>query len=167
LSRPISVVMVTRIPCCSEVAAAELDQHRRLFLVSFVFSEEAPHFTFLGADPDQPGGRRGRDARLGHAERQTTDFVTACRARSITPHLAQNQNARRSAIDRRTTRHPGYAISQRIRKPIEAAFGWAKSVAGLHKLRYRGLPNLDWHFTLAMAAYDLVRLPKLLGQTVP
>ena len=70
--------------------------------------------------------------------------------------------------DRRpTTRHPGYAISQRIRKRVEEAFGWAKTVAGLRKVRHRGLPKIDWQFTLAMAAYDLVRLPKLLAWDVP
>jgi len=97
----------------------------------------------------------------------SSDFVTACRARTITAHIAQNQNGRRSAIDRRTTRHPGYAVSQRIRKRIEEVFGWAKTVAGLRKLRHRGLPKVDWQFTLAMAAYDLIRLPKLLAQPTP
>ena len=62
-----------------------------------------------------------------------------------------------------TTRHAGYDISLRIRKRIEEAFGWAKTVAGLRKARHRGLPKIDWQFTLAMAAYNLVRLPKLLG----
>jgi hypothetical protein len=76
--------------------------------------------------------------------------------------VAQNTNGRRSAIDGRTTRHPGYAISLRIRKRIEEAFGWAKTVAGLRKVRHRGLPRVDWQFTLAMAACNLVRLPKLL-----
>ena len=85
----------------------------------------------------------------------------------VTPHVAQNQNRRRSAIDRRTTRHPGYTISQRIRKRLEEAFGWAKTVAGLRKMRHRGLAKVDWQFTVAMAAYDLVRLTKLLAQTVP
>jgi hypothetical protein len=65
---------------------------------------------------------------------------------------------------RRTTRHPGYALSQRIRKRIEEAFGRAKTVAGLCKLRHRGLPKVHWQLTLAMAAYDLVRLPRLLAQ---
>jgi len=97
----------------------------------------------------------------------SSDFVTACRARRITPHPAQHQNGRRAAIDRRTTRHPGYAVSQRIRKRIEEVFGWAKTVAGLRKLRHRGLPKVDWQFTLAMAAYDLIRLPKMLAQTAP
>ena len=93
------------------------------------------------------------------------DFVMECRENAVTPHLAQNQSGRCSAIDGRTTRQPGYALSQRIRKRIEEAFGWAKTVAGMRKLRHRGLPKVDWQFTLAMAAYDLVRLPKLLTQT--
>jgi transposase len=96
----------------------------------------------------------------------TSDFVMELREQAVTPHLAQNQNGRRSAIDGRTTRHPGYAISQRIRKRIEEAFGWAKTVAGLRKMRHRGLPKVGWQFTLAMAAYNLVRLPKLLAEPV-
>src|SRR5215469_8149951 len=63
------------------------------------------------------------------------------REQTVTPHVAQNQSGWRSAIDGRTTRHPGYAISQRIRKRIEEAFGWAKTVAGLRKMRHRGLPK--------------------------
>jgi hypothetical protein len=70
---------------------------------------------------------------------------------------AQNQSGRRSEIDGRTIRYPGYAIFQRIRKRIEEAFGWAKTAAGLRKLRHRGLPKVSWLFTLAMAAYDLIR----------
>ncbi len=97
----------------------------------------------------------------------SADFVIELREARVTPHVAQNQNGRRSAIDRRTTRHPGFAISQRIRRRIEEAFGWAKTVAGLRKMRHRGLAKVDWQFTLAMAAYDLVRLPKLLAQTTP
>jgi len=97
----------------------------------------------------------------------SADFVMELREARVTPHVAQNQNRRRSAIDRRTTRHPGYTISQRIRKRLEEAFGWAKTVAGLRKMRHRGLAKVDWQFTVAMAAYDLVRLTKLLAQTVP
>jgi len=100
------------------------------------------------------GGDKGFD---------TQDFVAELREVNVTPHVAQNTNGRRSAIDGRTTRHPGYAISQRIRKRIEEAFGWAKTVAGLRKARHRGLPRIDWQFTLAMAAYNLIRLPKLLA----
>ena len=91
------------------------------------------------------------------------DFVDDLRESNVTPHAARNDTSRRSAIDGRTTRHPGYAVSLRIRKRIEEAFGWAKTVAGLRKARHRGLAKIDWQFTFAMAAYNLVRLPKLLG----
>jgi hypothetical protein len=70
---------------------------------------------------------------------------------------------RRSAIDGRTTRHPGYAASQRIRKRIEEVFGWTKSSAGHRKTRFRGLPRVRFAFTLAAAAYNLIRLPKLIA----
>jgi IS5 family transposase len=93
----------------------------------------------------------------------TRDFVAELREINVTPHVARNIRGRRSAIDGRTTRHPGYDISLRIRKRIEEAFGWAKTVAGLRKARHRGLLKIDWQFTFAMAAYNLVRLPKLLG----
>jgi transposase len=96
----------------------------------------------------------------------SADFVSELRDKTITPHVAQNTSGRRSAIDDRTARDPGYPISQRIRKRIEEAFGWAKTVAGLRKMRHRGLLKVDWQFTLAMAAYDLVRLPKLLAAAV-
>jgi transposase len=92
----------------------------------------------------------------------TGDFVAELREINVTPHVAQNTSGRRSAIDGRATRHPGYAVSLRIRKRIEEAFGWAKTVAGLRKARHRGLPKIGWQFTFAMAAYNLVRLPKLL-----
>jgi hypothetical protein len=71
--------------------------------------------------------------------------------------------AKGSAIDGRTTRHAGYKISQVIRKRIEEAFGWTKSAAGLRKTRHRGLARVGWQFVLAMAAYNLIRLPKLLA----
>jgi len=96
----------------------------------------------------------------------SADFVTALRDKAVTPHVAQHTNGRRSAIDEGIAGHPGYAISQRIRKRVEEAFGWAKTVAGLRKMRHRGLLKVDWQFTLAMAAYDLVRLPKLLAEHV-
>ena len=95
----------------------------------------------------------------------TADFVMECREHTVTPHVAQNHVAqntagRRSAIDRRTTRHAGYALSQRIRKRVEEAFGWARTVAGPRRMHHRGLPKVGWQFTLAMAADNLVRLPK-------
>ena len=106
---------------------------------------------------------RGRITLGGDKGFDTQDFVTELREINVTPHMAQNDNGRRSAIDGRTTRQPGYAVSLRIRKRIEEAFGWVKTVAGLRKARHRGLPKVDWQFTFAMAAYNLVRLPKLLA----
>jgi transposase len=112
----------------------------------------------------EPHADRPRKVTLGGDKGFAThDFVAELREINVTPHLAQNTSGRRSAIDGRTTRHPGYAVSQRIRKRIEEAFGWAKTVAGLRKARHRGLAKIDWQFTFAMAAYNLVRLPKLLG----
>jgi len=91
------------------------------------------------------------------------DFVEELRGMNVRPHVAQNTNGQRSAIDRRTTRHRGYEASQRIRKRIEEAFGWIKAVAGLHKTKLRGLVKVDWAFTFAGAAYNMVRAPKLMG----
>jgi IS4 transposase len=82
----------------------------------------------------------------------------------VTPHVAQNVSGRSSAIDGRTTRHGGYLVSQRIRKRIEEAFGWIKTVAGQQKTRFRGVGRVGFAFTFAAAAYNLVRLPKLLAQ---
>ena len=84
---------------------------------------------------------------------------------NVRPHAAQNTSGRRSAIDRRTTRHPGYATSQRVGKRIEEALGWINTVSGLGQTQLRGLAKVDWAFTFAAAAYDLVRLPKLIGAT--
>ena len=91
------------------------------------------------------------------------DFVADMRRLGVTPHVSQNTKGRRSAIDGRTTRHPGYAISQRKRKRIEEVFGWMKAAAGFRKTRHRGTARVGWMFTLNAAAYNLVRLPKLLG----
>ena len=102
------------------------------------------------------GGDKGYDA---------ADFVEELRIINVRPHVAQNMSGRRSAIDGRTTRHPGYAASQRIRKRIEEAFGWMKTVAGLRKTKLRSLPKVDWAFTFVAAAYNLVRAPKLIAVT--
>jgi len=93
----------------------------------------------------------------------TADFVAEMRRQGVTPHVAQNNKNRRSAIDGRTTRHPGYKVSQRIRKRIEEVFGWMKTVGGQRKTRLRGTARVGWMFTLGAAAYNLVRLPKLLA----
>ncbi len=93
------------------------------------------------------------------------DFVNELRSMNVTPHVAQNTSGRGSAIDGRTTRHLGYVVSQRIRKRIEEAFGWIKTVAGQRKTKFRGRDRVGWAFTFAAAAYNLVRLPKLLAET--
>ena len=93
----------------------------------------------------------------------TQDFVNEARAMNATPHVAQNDNGRRSAIDGRVTRHAGYAISQTIRKRIEEAFGWGKQVGRMRRTLFRGLPRVGLSFAFTAAAYNLVRLPKLLA----
>jgi transposase len=96
-------------------------------------------------------------------------FIAALRERNVTPHIAidghltKTGKRRKTAIDARTTRHPGYAASQIIRKRIEEAFGWIKTVAVLRKTRHRGVARVGWMFTLSAAAYNLVRIPKLLA----
>lgn len=91
----------------------------------------------------------------------SADFVADLRQAHVTPHVAQK--ARHSAIDRRTTRHPGYALSQKHRKTIEERFGWAKTVGGMAQTVYRGLDRVRARFTFTMAACNLARLPKLLA----
>lgn len=93
----------------------------------------------------------------------TRQTVAACRALGVTPHVAQNTSGRRSAIDGRTTRHAGYALSVKIRAWIETHFGWIKAAAGLRQVKQRGLERVEALFQLAMAASNLVRLPKLLA----
>lgn len=111
---------------------------------------DRPRAVTLGAD-------RGYDA---------ADFVNELRTLNVRPHVAQN-TTRRSAIDGRTTRHPAYGASQRVRKRIEEAFGWMKSVGGRPRPMLRGLPRVGFAFTFAAAAYNLVRLPKLLAGAAP
>lgn len=91
----------------------------------------------------------------------TKDFVAEVRGMNGTPHVAQNTAGRRSAIDGRTTRHSGYGISQRKRKRIGEVFGWLKTVALQRKSRFRGVARVGWMFTLAAAAYNLVRMRNL------
>jgi len=107
--------------------------------------EELPgrHRVTLGAD-------KGYDRK---------ELVQALRQHQVTPHLARKPS---SIIDQRTTRHPGYAISQQKRKRVEEIFGWLKTVGGLRKTRYRGLARVGWMFTFALAAYNLVRMRNLL-----
>jgi hypothetical protein len=111
---------------------------------------------------DPPPGRRvtvGADKAY-----DTAAFVAAAREMNVTPHVTQNINARRgSNIDERTTRHPGYLISLTIRKRIEEANGWIKSVAGMDRALFRGLPRMGGAFKFRTTAYNLTRMPGLLA----
>lgn len=91
----------------------------------------------------------------------TQGFVETLRGMTVTPHVAQNDSGRSSAIDGRTTRHPGYAVSQTIRKRIEECFGWAKTIGGMRKSRFIGREKLDFQFVLTFAAYNLIRMRSL------
>ena len=110
---------------------------------------ERPRAITLGAD-------KGYDA---------ADFVAELRELNVTPRVARK--TRRSALDGRTSRHRSYAASQLIRKRIEEVFGWIKTIAGLRKTKLRGRDKVDWAFTFAAAAYNLIRLPKLLAEEKP
>jgi transposase len=117
-------------------------------------------------------GRRRKRRRITLGADKAYDvaqFVADLRARGVTPHIAvdghvrKTGNPRATAIDRRTTRHAGYVVSQRCRKRIEEVFGWVKSSAGFAKVKLRGQVRVDAAFTMALAAYNLIRMPKLLG----
>lgn len=110
---------------------------------------DATHHITLGAD-------KGYD---------TAGFVAELRARGVTPHVAQNDTNRRSAVDERTTRHDGYELSQRKRKRVEEIFGWEKVIAGIRKVKVRGLARVGSIFTYALAAFNIVRMIKLIEGT--
>ena len=95
-----------------------------------------------------------------------TSFVSELRGLQVTPHVAQNTTRRSSNVDQRTTRHFGYAISQRARKRVEEVFGWMKTIGLLRKTRHRGRARVGWMFTFTAAAYNLVRMRKLRAATV-
>jgi transposase len=123
-------------------------------------AEREAAFCLLEEIPRRSGVTVGADK--GYDSR---DFVAALRSADVTPHIAQHNNRRRSAIDGRTTRHSGYAISQIKRKEVEHPFGWLKSVACLRQVKHRGTMLVDWVFTFGMAAYNLIRIRNL--TTVP
>ena len=130
---------------------------------------------FLVESADGQAERRGALAMLGAALQgdrritlagdkgyDTKDFIEDLRELNVTPHVAQNQNARRSsAIDGRTTRHAGYTVSQRIRKRVEEIFGWMKTVGGFRRTRYRGKERTQMNAHFVGAAYNLLRIAKL------
>jgi hypothetical protein len=135
---------------------------------------ENRHGLIVDALLSEASGTAERDAALTMLGRQratlgadkaydVADFVADLRTLKVTPLVAQNTSGRRSAIDGRTTRHPGYAISQRLRPRIEESFGWIKTVGGLRKTRHRGTARVGWLFTLTATACNLIRLPKLLA----
>ena len=107
-----------------------------------------------------PGRRRTVGADKAY---DVGDFVGLLRELKTTPHVTQNvTRSGGSSIDERTTRHAGYAKSQHARPRIEPAFGWLKTIAWMRKVKLRGLPKVDWLFVFASAAFNLIRLPKLL-----
>jgi IS5 family transposase len=114
---------------------------------------------------DQARERHFRPTTLGADKNYDTKACVAdLRERGVTPHVAQNTSGRRSAIDGRTTRHPGYAASQQIRKRVEEIFGWMKTVGGFRRTRYRGLDKTGLAGYLVATAYNLVRLSRLLAR---
>jgi hypothetical protein len=139
---------------------------------------ENRHGLIVNAEVLEANGRAERDAALlmleqvagdgritvgGDKGYDTAEFVAECRQMNVTPHVAQNTaRAGGSAIDARTTRHSSYAVSQKKRKRIEECFGWLKDIALLRKLKRRGLFKVGWIFTFAAAAYNLVRMRKLI-----
>jgi len=92
------------------------------------------------------------------------DFITAARALNVTAHVTKNENGRRSNLDRRTTRHPGYAISLSRRWLVEKSFGWLKQTGPIRQVKLRGLHKVDWIFVFSCAAHNLMRLPRLFAQ---
>jgi len=157
-------------------------QESKLCYLGHVLMENRNGLAVLG-EVTRASGTAERDAALGLIDRRRTgrritvgadkaydvvDFVQELRARDVTPHIAidghltKTGKVRKTAIDKRITRHPGYAVSQRCRKRIEEIFGWTKTTGGLAQLKLRGLAKANSVFTFALAAYNLIRLPKLL-----
>jgi transposase len=125
------------------------------------FGERAAALAMLDALP----GKRARTIAADKAY-DTRDFIDACRARRVTPHVAANDTRiGGSAIDGRTTRHGGYAISQTVRKRIEEHFGWGKTIGRIRQTLYRGIHRVDQHFKLTMTASNIVRMARMFSAT--
>jgi transposase len=145
-------------------SANALMENRHALLVDFQVEPADGHAerrAAIAMADERLSGRR-RITLGGDKGYDTRDFVADCRALNITPHLAQN-HARPggSALDARTARHPGYAVSQWIRKRVEEVFGWMKTVGGLRRTRYRGRARVQMHAYLVAAAYNLLRIARL------
>ena len=140
-----------------------LMEHRNALLVDIELSEAtgyAERDTALEMLGRLPTTKRRRTL-AGDKGYDTKDFVAELRDRGITPHLAPNTTRQRSTIDGRTTRHPGHATSQRIRKRIEEPFGWIKTIAGGRKLRYIGRQRNRAWFLMTAAVYNIIRITAL------
>lgn len=142
-----------------------LMENRNGLLVDFRISEangtaERDQALFMMVE-ELPGNKRITVA--ADKGYDTEDFVKECRYRNIVPHVAQNHSNRRSAIDKRTTRHPGYAISQRVRKRIEEIFGWMKTTANFRKTRFRGRAKTQYQAYLVASAYNLLRMARMVA----
>lgn len=151
-------------------------QETRLCYAGHVLMENR-HGLILDVHVSQATGTAERDAALVMLDRRRTAgkratlgadkgydtraFVRALRGRKVTPHVTQNTSGRRSAIDGRTTRHAGYAVSQRVRKRVEECFGWIKTTGSGRKLRYIGLAKNQLWATFTAAAYNLVRMANI------
>jgi hypothetical protein len=145
-------------------SANALMENRNTILIDFRvepadgYAERRAAITML--DENLPGSRRITVA--GDRGYDTRGFVASCRALRVTPHVARNQmRPGGSALDARTVRHPGYVVSQWIRKQVEETFGWMKTVGGLRRTRYRGRARVQMHAYLVAAAYNLVRIANL------
>jgi transposase len=154
-------------------------QEAKLSYLGHVLVENR-HGLIAAAMTTQADGMAERDAALlmlhdmqkRHGKRITVgadkaydakDFVSTVRELRVTPHVSQNTKNRRSAIDDRTTRHPGYQISLSKRWLVEKPFGWLKQIGPLKKVKLRGLAKVDWLFVFSCAAFNLFRIPKLRG----
>ena len=152
-------------------------QPAKLYFMGHAMIENR-HGLVVQADATQATGKAERSAALAMVDRHdpgserrltlaadkgydTSDFVADLRQKCVTPHVAAKIKG--SAIDGRTTRHEGYRVSQRKRKLVEEAFGWGKTIAGMAKVKVRGLASVRFKFTFAMAAYNLIRMPRLLA----
>jgi transposase len=139
-----------------------LAENRNGLIVSATLSEADGYAERLAALEMLEEVSRTKRVTLG-ADRgyDSEDFVAECRRRNVTPHIAQHTVNRASRIDPRTTRHVGYAISQRKRKRIEECFGWMKTIGGMRKTRHKGTERVGWMFIFTAAVYNLVRMRNL------
>jgi transposase len=151
-------------PAKLSYTAHALTENRNGLVVAFTVTQATGRCEREAAlallDTHRPRGSRRRTlgADKGY---DTRDFVADCRARRVTPHVAQNISGRRSAIDGRTTRHVGYGISLIVRRRIEEVFGWMKTVGGFRQTRFKGRRRTEFAGTIAAAAYNLIRLANL------